>query len=443
MASGATGGTLFPILKYARRTVRTALWFRPAAYCIAAALGAALLATIDALLPAGSFDWLPEIAPAAVTELLKLLATGMLTVSTVTLSVLMLVLSLAAGQVSPRAVPAVMADVVTQNALGTFLATFVYALTALLLIGFDAVTGPGGAALVFCGALLLAFNAVRYMVQWTHHVAQVLKINRMIHSIHHHGAQVLEDYLARSGTERCGRAATAGRDCTALRPDSTGYVQLIDTERLHHLACEHDLVVRLCVQEGDFVHPRATVMTLQGKRPDDEGLANLRGTVVVGFDRSHEGDPRLAVVLLAEIACRALSPGINDPQSALACINYLGSLLAIAGERPPGCYPAPRSADGRLEFVRPDFAAMLERAFRPIMRDGAAMAEVIGAIVDELCKLAAGVAPDYLELLVAEARRAEAQGDSALRLETDRQMLRRKVARLRETAAARGVSAGR
>src|SRR3546814_2102575 len=115
----------------------------------------------------------------------------MLTVATVTLSVLMLVLNLAAAQVSPRAVPEVMADQVTQNALGTFLATFVYSLTALLLLGFGAVYGPGLTLVVF-GALLLALNAVSYLVQWSHHVAEVLKINRMIDRIHRHAAGVLD-----------------------------------------------------------------------------------------------------------------------------------------------------------------------------------------------------------------------------------------------------------
>ena len=438
MASSATGGTLFPILKNELRTVRTSLWLRPAAFCIAAALGAGLLAVIDSLLPRDSLDWLPETDPETIIELLKLLATGMLTVATVTLSVLMLVLSLAAGQVSPRAVPAVMADVVTQNALATFLATFVYALTALLCIGFNAVTGPGGAALLFLGALLLALNAIRYIVQWAHHVAQILKLNSMVHRIHHHGARVLEDYLECEPAARCDQVATAGRALSRIFPEAAGYVQLIDAERLHHLACEYDLVVRLGVQEGDFVHPRLAMMEVYGARPDDDGLANLGATVVTGFERSHEGDPRLAVVLLAEIACRALSPGINDPQSALACISSLGSLLALAGERPPGRYPPSRSADGRVEFVRPDFAAMLERAYRPVMRDGAAIAEVICGIAEELRRLAAGVAPEYLDLLTAEAARAQAQGERSLQLEADKQALRDKVASLRDAVAARG-----
>src|SRR3546814_6083742 len=82
----------------------------------------------------------------------------MLTVATGTLSVHMLVLNLAAGQVSPRAVPEIMADRVTQNAMGTFLGTFVYALSALLLLGFE-VVARSGVSLLFLGALLMMLNA--------------------------------------------------------------------------------------------------------------------------------------------------------------------------------------------------------------------------------------------------------------------------------------------
>lgn len=437
MANGGTGGTFFPLIKNQVRAIRTALWFRPAAFCAAAALAAALLATADVLLPRGSLSWLPEIETEAVTELLKLLASGMLTVATVTLSVLTLVLSLASGQVSPRAVPEIMADVVTQNALGTFLATFVYSLAALLIIGFDVVSGPGGVALVFLGALLLGLNAVRYLVQWTHHVAQVLKINRMIARIHHHGAEVLKAYLDCEAEDRCEAVAVTGRDRTAVQPRRTGYIQLIDAELLHDLACKHDLVVRLCVEEGDFVHPRTKLMELYGEPPARKVLDNLRATVVLGFDRSHEGDPRLAFVLLAEIASRAMSPGINDPQSALACVHYLGGLLALAGDRPPSRYPPHRSADGRVEFVRADFAAMLERAFRPVMRDGAAMAEVMFAIVKALRDLAADAVPDYLDDLAAEAARAQELGEASLQLESDKQVLRTIAQEVREIAARR------
>ena len=96
MTSVNSGDSLLPVLKNEIRAVRTALWFRPTAYCTLAILLAVLVATVDGFLPKDLLDWLPKVKQATVEELLKLLAGGMLTVATVTLSVLMLVLSIAA-----------------------------------------------------------------------------------------------------------------------------------------------------------------------------------------------------------------------------------------------------------------------------------------------------------------------------------------------------------
>ena len=361
----------------------------------------------------------------------------MLTVATVTLSVLMLVLSLAAGQASPRAVPEIMADPVTQNALGTFLATFVYALTALLLFGFGAVNVPG-VTLIFIVALLLMMNSVRYLVQWIHHVAETLKINRVIHRIHNQAKTVLEAYFDYAPPAECAAVEPPRGEARAVHPDSSGYVQLIDARRLHALARRQRLVIRLCVEEGDFVHPRRPLMTICGDAAVDDALRSaLRAAVVIGFERSSEGDPRLGFELLAEIACRALSPGVNDPQSALACIEYLGSLLALAGERGKRDYPPASTPDGLLRFRRSDFAAMLERAMRPVVRDGAASAEVVCAVMSVLSELAEKAHPDHVPAIEEEAQRTQDFGAAALTLDKDRDSLCALAERLREVAAAR------
>ncbi|MEO3429947.1 DUF2254 domain-containing protein [Pelagibius sp. CAU 1746] len=436
MTGTGSGEQLIPRVKNEIRAVRTALWFRPSAYCLIAALAAAFVATVDGFLPPHSLDWLPEVEQETVTELLKLMAGSMLTVATVTLSVLMLVLSLAAGQASPRAVPEIMADPVTQNALGTFLATFTYALAALLLFGFGAVAGPG-VTLIFFGALFLVLNALRYLVQWIHHVADTLKINRMIHRIHRQARTVLQTYLDRQQEGKTESAEAKAGEENPVFPTATGYVQLIDARRLHDLARAQDLTICLCVQEGDFVHDHRNLMMLRGSRADDELCKALRATVVIGFERSHAGDPRLGFELLAEVACRALSPGINDPQTAMAAIEYLGSLLALAAARPAADYPACSTADGRVTFLCPDFGAMLERALRPVIRDGAAKAEVMEAVMQVLCDLAACAAPDHLDVVLEEAQRAEAFGLSALTLERDKKAFCEKVQELRDHIAGR------
>lgn len=441
MPGKASGESLLPVLKNEARAIRAALWFRPTAYCLLAVVVAIFVATVDGFLPRDSLAWLPQIDGAGVEDLLKLLAGSMLTVATVTLSVLMLVLSLAAGQASPRAVPEVMADPVTQNALGTFLATFVFALTALLLLGFDAVNRPGVTLIFFC-ALLLVMNSVRYLVQWIHHVADSLKLNRIVHRVHRQAKQVLEDYLDCAPAVACEAATARAGAAREICAGSTGYLQLIDGERLHALACAHDLVIRLAAAEGDFVHPRRRLMTLCGPPVDDATVAALRATAVVGFERSHAGDPRLGFELLAEIAGRALSSGINDPQSALVCIAYLGSLLSLAGARGRADYPADRTPNGRVHFRRADFGALLERAIRPLARDGANSAEVLCALMDCLIELAGSAHADHLEAIEQEALRVAGFGAEGLALEIDRRKLADMMRQLHEiTAQRRGAPA--
>jgi len=158
---------------------------------------------------------------------------------------------------------------------------------------------------------------------------------------------------------------------------------------------------------------------------------------VIGFERSHEGDPRLGFELLAEVACRALSPGINDPQTAMAAIEYLGSLLARAASLPAEDYPACTTSDGRVTFLRPAFGAMLERALRPVIRDGAAEAEVMAAVMQVLYDLAVCAAPDHLDAVLEEAERAETFGMASLTLERDKKAFCAKVEELRDHAAGR------
>src|SRR3546814_8254546 len=150
----------------------------------------------------------------------------------------------------------------------------------------------------------MMLNAVRYLVQWIHHVAEILKINHTLHRVHRQAVAVLDAYLADDAPKSCAEVATPSGEALPLRPCIAGYIELIDGERLHRLACDHDLAVRLLVQEGDFVHPHRVLMAIHGARPGAAVLDALRGAVVVGFERTHEGDPRFGFELLAEVASR-------------------------------------------------------------------------------------------------------------------------------------------
>lgn len=410
------------------RDIRTALWLRPSLFCLIAMALALAAGLAGIVVPESVSGRLPTVNTDAVTRFLELLAGSMLTAATVVLSALMLVLNLVAGQASPRAVPELMADKVTQNALGIFLATFVFAVTALLLFAFEGVRGSAS-MLLFVLAIAMVAMSIGSLLQWIHHVADALKLNRVIERLAFQASNVLDRYLDEDETNSediDGKSPDIPEaEATRVTPGISGYVQYIDLDRIGHIAGECDLRINILVHEGDFLHPDRTFALVAGPGGEDidDALRRIAKSVVLGAERSSEGDPQLGIELLAEVACRSLSPGINDPKSALTCIEYLSALLVRAASCPASGYPSGVLFDGRVRQVRQTFPDLLERAWRPVTRDGGRHAEVISAIMRALRELSEKADVSHLEAVAVEIDRAEAFGEQALQLEADRKAL--------------------
>ena len=396
---------MFSLIKREWQRARSALWARPAVFCLLAVLAATGVLLADPHLPESGFGWLHRMQREDVGRLLQLVAGGMLTVLTVTMSVMMLVLSLVAGQASPRAVPELMADRVIQTALGVFLATFVFALTGAGLLALDLLDGAG-MSLIGSIALALLVAALVSLLRLIQRGASVMKLNEIVARLHGQAERVLHGYFAREPAAN-GDAAADVVGGVSVRPVECGYVQLLDEPTLVEACRERGVRVAMLVREGDFVHAATPLMAVEGLDDDDDedSLHALRGCVVLGVERSPEQDPLLGFALLAEVASRALSPGINDPQTAIVCLDRLCALLARAAVVPAAQYPAATIGDGCVTVRRPGFAAMLERALRPLMRDGAGCAEVQQRIAGVLRELSLLADPGYRTLLAEEADR--------------------------------------
>ncbi|MEQ9329418.1 MAG: DUF2254 domain-containing protein [Rhodospirillales bacterium] len=410
------------------RDIRTALWLRPSLFCLIAIAAALVAGLAGIVVPKSVSELLPAVNTEAVTRFLELLAGSMLTAATVVLSALMLVLNLVAGQASPRAVPELMADRVTQNALGIFLATFVFSVTALLLFAFDSVLGSAS-MLLFVIAIAMVAMSIGSLLQWIHHVADALKLNRVIERLAFQASYVLDRYIVEDGEgdDDIEETSSPLREAEAMRvtPGFTGYVQFIDLERIGRTAEDNDLRVNILVHEGDFLHPDRAFALVAGPEGAelDEAARTIARSVVLGAERSSEGDPQLGIELLAEVACRSLSPGINDPKSALTCIEYLSALMVRAAKCPASRYPSGILFEGRVRQVRQSFPDLLERAWRPVMRDGGRHAEVICAVMQALSELAEKADRSHLDAVAGEVDRAEAFGEQLLQLEVDRKTL--------------------
>ncbi|MFO7481495.1 DUF2254 domain-containing protein [Oceanibaculum nanhaiense] len=421
--------------------LRSALWFRPTIASVAAAVLALILAGTDRLLP--EFIAIPEVDDGSVKELLKLLASAMLTVTTVTLSALLLVFNMVASQASPRALPGLMADKVTQNALSTFIATFVFAIAGILGLALEAYDKSGLSLLFGCG-MLLTVQALRYLVQWMHHIAGTLRLGNIMARVHIDTQDSLARFLKdpHLGAHPVEGKREAEDGTATLATVRSAYLCGIDTDGLQKIAARNGLTIELMCRPGDFLHRDRPAMAIHigEERLDDRLREKLLDCFLLGEERSTDQDPLLGLQILGEVASRALSPGINDPKTAIICLDRLEALLSQAAQ-PPQQEDVPRH--DRLSLPALTFQTMLDRAMHSIARDGATDIEVVLRQIAALERIAmaadtAQIRPVLMDMLTLTIGYAE----DALPLKQDREVLEQAAMRARRRLSGSLASAG-
>lgn len=343
--------------------ILTSYWFVPAVMAIGAAIMAILSLEADRrvqddLVAQVGLFWSGGAEGAR--ELLSTVAGSTVTVAGVVFSMTLVVLSLASSQFGPRILRHFMADRGTQIVLGTFIATFVFSLLVLRNVrSMDEVRFVPSISVTLAIALTLASLGV--LIFFIHHVATSIQAPQLV-------ARVGEDLLGSIDLlfpEHLGHPPPEEetRDEGELLPDDfdersrripaprSGYLQSVDERDLMQRATEADLVMRLLVRPGHFVAEGQTVAyAWPAERVEDRTVDRLGNALTIGRERTPTQDVEMLVEQLVQVAVRALSPGINDPLTAVNCIDWLGAaLVRVAGRS----FPAPARFDdeGRLRVV--------------------------------------------------------------------------------------------
>ena len=296
-----------------------------------------LLVQVDDLIGVGAVrdvGWLYTFGPEGARAVLSAIASSMITVAGLTFSITMLTLQLASSQFGPRLLRNFMRDRGNQIVLGTYLATFIYCLLVLRTVRGTEESHFVPHVAVATG-VLLALASIAVLIYFIHHVATAIRIESLL-------AQLATETVAavdRLYPERMGdeppRAAEVDRneavprnfdqECRPIASGRSGYVQRVDEDALMNLAVKHDLVLRIEVRPGRFVWEDDTLLIAYPRDAVSNDVAGeLRGALVLGAERTPEQDLEFSVRRIVEIAQRALSPGINDPTTALYCIDRLG-----------------------------------------------------------------------------------------------------------------------
>lgn len=275
--------------------------------------------------------------PASAREILSAIASSTLTLTALVFSVTVIVLQLASGQFSPRVLRTFLKDQRNQATLGVFLATFMYALLVLREIRGEEGTADQfvpGMAVTFSFALVVL--SIVLFIQYINNITGSIRVIEIIDRVSRETASTIERVHGKDAA----LPPDSHRPLVArtIHSESRGVVTSVSTDRLREIAVGADVCLVVVPHVGDFVATGMALVTVHGDASsltaDQE--SKIRSSVALGKERDLVDDPAFGFRQLIDIAERALSPGINDPTTAVQCLDHLHDLLRrLAGRALP------------------------------------------------------------------------------------------------------------
>ena len=378
--------------------LQTQLWIIPALITGSAAVLAYVLLMNRAELVEGdgaNVWWLYSGDASTARDLLSSLLSGLMTMTSLIVSVTFVILTLAANQLGPRLIFIFMADRQIQSVLGLFFGTILYVI--LVLRTLNDILGLGGVphvAVTVASALTIAcLFALLFYIQ---KIAGLIIADNVVEAVSRGFRSDLRQILASDAPRETGSAEIGRRTSHPIALGRRGYIQVVDYDALFAIACRDDTLLEVKVRAGHYVLERGDHVVIHSDHPLDKGVEDgIRAAFTIGSQRTPAQDLEHGIRQLVEIAMRALSPGINDPFTAIAVIDRLGAAFEEIFLRP--LQPEilrDEAGEVRVLADRSHATGLVDAAFNPIRRAGAADPAILIRIADTLGKLAPAMTTD-------------------------------------------------
>lgn len=361
-------------------SLHSSYWFVPTIMAVSAIALAVAMLTLDRTGASGAIEklgWIYTGGPEGARSLLSSVAGSIISVAATAFSITIVALQLAASNFGPRILRNFMRDTGNQIVLGTFIGTFIYCLLVLRTIH-----GEGDGYSVFVPQLsvtvgmVLALASIGVLIYFIHHAATIIQASHVISEI----SADLDDAIKRLFPEKIGHGAfqhkrsfgeiPANFDAEAcpIKATKSGYIQAIDDEKLMKIACQQNLLLRLKYRPGKFVVKGSDlVMVFPEKLVNPKLTTQINDAFILGNERNQQQDVEFPINQLAEIALRAISPAVNDPFTAIRCIDRLSAGLSHLAQKD---FPSPYryDQDNNLRVIADPvtFAGLTDAAFNQI-----------------------------------------------------------------------------
>lgn len=345
------------------------LWVRCCAFCLLAIVALVCGPELGPYIP-NTFKEI--VSPETVGDILKILASSMLAVTTFSLSIMVQAFSTAATTASPRANSLLMQNSTAQNALGAFIGAFLFSIVGIISIGAN-IYGQDVIFVLFVFTIAVIAIVVILLLKW---IDQLSRLGRVSDTI-----ATVEKTLRKAIVTRAQEPYLGANPMPESLPeqhyplacDCVGYVQYIDIEALNNIARKQDIDIYVNVNPGKFMDS-VTPLVETSAEVDTDVASDIIATIVIDDNRTFEQDPRYGFVVLSEIAVKALSPAINDPGTAIDVIGtYIRSLRLWVDSFPSGESPSDPKVDYERVYLKP-------------IQDNDVLEDIYSALIPEAAK---------------------------------------------------------
>ena len=397
--------------------VRGSLWVLPT-LSVLAALAAGSLLSLVSVGPHSplAFQGTSDDARA----LLIGIAGTMVTVIALLLGLTVVALQLSSTQYSPRLLRNFLRDRPNQIVLSVFVATFAYSAAGLYTVGVSGGSRTGTfPRLAVSGALVLLFISLGLLVYFADHLVHSLQVDAIMRVVERSTLAVIRDGLFPGAHD----APEVPEWAVPVASRRSGYVQSVRPGRLLAQAAGHGVCLRLRPRVGEHVVAGTTLAWIWAASPLDPApdprafVPVLREGVRIGFERTLEQDAALGIRQLVDVACKALSPAVNDPYTAVQAVDHLSVIFCALAQRPLGNHVV-RDGNGAVIVPGRRFPEYLAVMCGLIRRYGSREPTVAHALLRLLgnCAAVAGDDPDrraaieeQADIVIADAEREVAQ----------------------------------
>lgn len=400
--------------------VSSKLWFKPIIFCVFSILGAFV-----AMLADNTFltDIVPEIKNESIDDLLKTLANSMLGIAIFAVGSMVSAFAAASSSATPRSFKLVVADDVSQNALSIYIGAFIYSIVASVAFK-NGYYGKAGHFVLFLLTLIVFFLVVFTFVRW---VERISKLGRLGNTIQKIEDETTKTFKRAIKVPLLGGSPIIERDNkgVAVYSREIGYIQHLNMEKLQEVANQLKGIITLNCIPGTFVTPNriiAYIVSAHDDIPIDD-KERLAKAFIIDNSRSYYADPRFGLIALNEIASRSLSPGINDPGTAISILNSYVKLFHLWFSKAE-ITPSSEVKYDRIEVPAIETSDLFNDAFRPIARDGANNIEVMIRMQKALTSIYTTVPDNEKQVVVNSSQEAYERAALALEYKGDLEQLK-------------------